>query len=277
MASHPDDHLLQLFGERPAILVTDPNTAGVYDTVYVDLDDDYQFGDEKPVTKSSPASYRDMNGDGYTDLSGGLLYFISDGETVLPGGVMRFTEARDRDAFTSAPARCSPGRATTTPRSGTRDADRVQHPRPGRRQRPRAVLRRPRRPAGRSALLGRRNLSRRRIGGAPKAKGAPFGDIYFSFEFSTQFGYLLATRHGIDVTSNSYGSSAADNDGYDAASQEADFLYNGTRTTPVFSTATARPASARRPRRSRWPASRSAPPRSSAAPAGTRSRTRARS
>ena len=64
------------------------------------------------------------------------------------------------------------------------------------------------------------------IGGAPKAKGAPFGDIYFSFEFSTQFGYLLATRHGIDVTSNSYGSSAADNDGYDAASQEADLIYN---------------------------------------------------
>ena len=62
MASHPDDHLLQLFGERPAILVTDPNTAGVYETVYVDLDDDYQFGDEKPVTKESPASYRDMNG-----------------------------------------------------------------------------------------------------------------------------------------------------------------------------------------------------------------------
>ena len=79
------------------------------------------------------------------------------------------------------------------------------------------------------------------IGGAPKAKGAPFGDIYFSFEFSTQFGYLLATRHGIDVTSNSYGSSAADNDGYDAASQEADLLYNGTRTTPVFSTGNGAP------------------------------------
>ena len=105
MASHPDDHLLQLFGERPAILVTDPNTAGVYDTVYVDLDDDYQFGDEKPVTKSSPASYRDMNGDGYNDLSGGLLYFISDGQTVLPGGVMRFTDGTQayRDAFTFGP------------------------------------------------------------------------------------------------------------------------------------------------------------------------------
>ena len=47
------------------------------------------------------------------------------------------------------------------------------------------------------------------IGGAPKAKLAPYGDIYFSFEFSTQFGYFLATRQGVDVTSNSYGSSTS--------------------------------------------------------------------
>ena len=72
LGSHPDDYLLELYGERPAFLVTDPHTAGVYDTVYVDLDDDYDFSDEKPVTKGSPASYRDLNGDGYTDLSGGL-------------------------------------------------------------------------------------------------------------------------------------------------------------------------------------------------------------
>ena len=82
LGGHPDDYLLALYGERPAFLVTDPNTAGVYDTVYVDLDGDHDFSDEKPVTKASPASYRDMNGDGYTDLSGGLLYYISDGVDV---------------------------------------------------------------------------------------------------------------------------------------------------------------------------------------------------
>ena len=90
LGSHPDDYLLALFGERAAFLVTDPNTAGVYDTVYVDLDNDHDFSDEKPVTKASPASYRDMDGDGYTDLSGGLLYFISDGSTFLPGGADAF-------------------------------------------------------------------------------------------------------------------------------------------------------------------------------------------
>ncbi len=90
LGSHPDDHLLQLYGERPAFLVTDPHTAGVYDTIYVDLDNDYSFADEKPVTKASPASYRDMNGDGYTDMSGGLLYYISDGATPIPGGLDAF-------------------------------------------------------------------------------------------------------------------------------------------------------------------------------------------
>ena len=32
------------------------------------------------------------------------------------------------------------------------------------------------------------------IGGAPKAKAAPMGDIYFGFEFSTQFAYFLTER-----------------------------------------------------------------------------------
>jgi hypothetical protein len=90
LGSHPDDYLLAQYEERPAFLVVDSKTAGVYDTVYVDLDDDHSFADEKPVTKSSPSSYRDMNGDGYTDLSGGLLYFISDGETTIPGGPTLF-------------------------------------------------------------------------------------------------------------------------------------------------------------------------------------------
>ena len=79
------------------------------------------------------------------------------------------------------------------------------------------------------------------IGGAPHAKLAPFGDIYFSFDFSTQLGYFLSTRQGVDITSNSYGSSDVDNDGWDAASQEADVIHNGRRTTPLFSTGNGAP------------------------------------
>src|SRR4029077_19960901 len=67
-----------------------PRGAGAYDTADVYLSDDYDFSDEKPVTKSSPVSYRDLNGDGYTDLSGGLVYYISDGKTPVPGGPTDF-------------------------------------------------------------------------------------------------------------------------------------------------------------------------------------------
>ena len=74
------------------------------------------------------------------------------------------------------------------------------------------------------------------LGGAPHAKLAPYGDIYLGFETSTQIGYLFSTEYGIDVTSNSYGSSDADNDGFDAASQEADIIYDGSSSTPIFST-----------------------------------------
>ena len=54
----------------------------------------------------------------------------------------------------------------------------------------------------------------------------------------------LLPRHptlGVDVTSNSYGSSNVDNDGWDAASQEADVIHAGRRTTPLFSTGNGAP------------------------------------
>ena len=66
-----------------------------YDTIYVDLDDDYQFGDEKPVTKGSPVSYRDMNGDGYIDLSGGLALLHLRRPDSIPGGIDEFGDDDD--------------------------------------------------------------------------------------------------------------------------------------------------------------------------------------
>ena len=74
------------------------------------------------------------------------------------------------------------------------------------------------------------------IGGAPKAKLAPMGDIYFSLRLLDPVRLLPdpepAGQLRIDVTSNSYGNSESDNDGFDAASQEAD-IWNtafGVRT-----------------------------------------------
>lgn len=227
--SHPDDHLLALFGERPAFLVTDSTTPGVYDTVYVDLDNDYSFEDEKPVTRESPAAYRDMNGDGYTDLSGGLLYYISDGATAVPGGL---------DAFNVLDTSFGPGELLAW--SGDYDPAIGGH---GTLTASNVV--------GQgvinglaptfSDLPGDGKYPGAVIGGAPDAKLAPYGDIYFSFEFSTQLGYFLASRRGVDITSNSYGSSAVDNDGWDAASQEADVIHNGRATTALFSTGNGAP------------------------------------
>jgi hypothetical protein len=76
-------------GERAAILVVDENTAGVYDTVYVDLNYNYDFTDDAPARLTRDFTYQetaalDYDYDGLNDVSGGLVYFISDGATAVP-------------------------------------------------------------------------------------------------------------------------------------------------------------------------------------------------
>ncbi len=87
-AVHPDPDLASLYRERPGVLLVDRARANSYDTVYVDLDNDHDFTDEKPVTRDDPLVLRDMDGDGWPDLSGGLLYWISDGRTPPPGAYL---------------------------------------------------------------------------------------------------------------------------------------------------------------------------------------------
>jgi hypothetical protein len=235
LTSHPDDYLLQLYGERPAVLVTDPNQAGVYDTVYVDLNDDYSFGDEKPVTRESPASYRDIDGDGYADLSGGLLYYISDGQTTIPGGPTDFADGQTPGPgdFLAWTGDFDPG----IEGHGTLTASNVVGQAVINGKAPQfADL-----PGGKKGEGG--TIPGMVLGGAPNAKLAPMGDIYFSFSTATQFAYLLTNEYGVQVTSNSYGTSTSDNDGMDAASIEADSIHNafGNSTTPVFSTGNGAP------------------------------------
>ncbi|RMH00310.1 MAG: hypothetical protein D6706_04270 [Chloroflexi bacterium] len=76
-------------GERAAVLVVDENTPGVYDTVYVDLNYNYDFTDDTPARLSRDFTYQevaclDYDLDGLNDVSGGLVYFISDGATAVP-------------------------------------------------------------------------------------------------------------------------------------------------------------------------------------------------
>ncbi len=78
--------------EHVAVLVVDEHEAGVYDTVYVDMNGNFDFTDDKPVTKDDPVAYLDFwdsaaggpGQDGYPDISGGLLYFIADGTNPIP-------------------------------------------------------------------------------------------------------------------------------------------------------------------------------------------------
>ncbi len=99
VGTHPDNDLRDfIWGEKPAVLVTDPITPGVYSTVYVDLNDNYDFRDDAPLTRAdttNPAtldatyndmiSYLDVTGDGLADISGGMLYFIGNGANCVPG------------------------------------------------------------------------------------------------------------------------------------------------------------------------------------------------
>ncbi len=80
---HVDPYLSQVYFAPVTVLVLDSTTSGYYDTVYVDLDNDYDFTDEVTVNKSQPISWHDLDGDGLSDISGGMVYYISNAESVL--------------------------------------------------------------------------------------------------------------------------------------------------------------------------------------------------
>lgn len=94
LGHHPDGAFSAVRQEFMGVLVVDAETAGVYDTVYVDLDGDHDFTDEKPATKASPLAWRDVDGDAVADLSGGLLYYIADGTLPVPGAYLWGIEDR---------------------------------------------------------------------------------------------------------------------------------------------------------------------------------------
>ena len=100
IGSHPDNSLASVAdviskaffkgaakaqaGERAGVLVVDEQTSGVYDTVYVDLNYDYDFRNDAPARLSRDFSSReaaclDYDQDGLNDISGGLVYFVSTG------------------------------------------------------------------------------------------------------------------------------------------------------------------------------------------------------
>ena len=200
------------------VLVVDSNQPYVYDTVYVDLDNDNDFTDEKPCNISSPVSYRDdynsssgqyvdkwNGGDGYPDWSGGMIYFIADGKTPIPysdvyasyyGLPLRIPGNGDLVAFI--------GEFFYGYTHGTMCS---------------------------SSALGRGRLFNGwPIGMAPKAKLIPlpfYGNVFDIWTF-TQEGYdgngSTLYDGNAQITSNSFGWSAVHNDGWYYIDRMADYI-----------------------------------------------------
>jgi len=104
-----DDTLTGFYCGKVGVLVVDENVAGVYDTVYVDLNFDFNFTNDKRLTQADPIAVADVwdttilpaggpGQDGVDDISGGLLYFIASsqqitGEVVISNAVGTETSA----------------------------------------------------------------------------------------------------------------------------------------------------------------------------------------
>lgn len=278
VGTHPDFDLRDyVWGERPAVLVTDPNVAGVYDTVVVDLDDDYNFGNDKPLTKADTSSaaaleatknnmvsYRDMNGDGAADISGGALYFIADGASCIP--------ASDYVWGCPGPYAPIPGNGDLVAFSGSTFDRAYSHGTQcasnvvgqGVVQNASLGLDNSFLPSFRDLPPGPGKPAAAVYGMAPGAKVVNVADIYYNHESSTVDAYLFATVgwDGIDQTgwdlvngvpasdtdiivanSNSYGDSAGDNDGWDFRGQVVAFLqrWYGPYEQYLFSTGNGAP------------------------------------
>ena len=104
---HPDEKLNILLGMRPGLILFNGSAAaaGPFDSVMTDLDGDFNMSDEKRAwintdwatfNATAELMFQDLDGDGIQDVSGGMVYFISDGVREIPYAsrqidVMNFT------------------------------------------------------------------------------------------------------------------------------------------------------------------------------------------
>ena len=209
IGSHPDKIFQQKFGERVAVLVVDENTPGVYDTVYVDLNRNYNFNDDTPSKKASPTACGTYAG---TSYSGGLVYFIADGVHSVPasnwyyglgapgnGNLVAFALNDFTEGGGNHGQLCASAVAAQGIINGNAPPFKPLYFNPG------------------DGMV---------VGGGKDAKLVNNGNHYLSpfvedaFLFSTK-GYdgTPNTADDIQIVSNSFGLSAVDNDGWDLESR----------------------------------------------------------
>jgi subtilisin family serine protease len=229
---HPDINLAQL-GAKPdlgiqyelaGVLIVDEEDDGRYDTVYVDVDNDRDFTDEKPVTRDDPLSWRDMDGDAVADLSGGLLYFISDGALPFPASwTAGLDEVLPQGEFI--------GLMYGSGTHGTWCASNVVA-------------------QGRLGVPAERDLRFRDLPGsgepaainfgmAPGARFVSIGDIYSggtaaAYRYAVYGTTLEREDDDLQVTSNSYGQPGLVEDGWDASSRIVDYYVRKVNPSVSF-------------------------------------------
>jgi hypothetical protein len=242
IGSHPDKTLEFWwgFGERAAVLVVDETSAGVYETVYVDLNFNLDFSDDKPLRRGDEISYLDWTGDGVADISGGMIYFIADGLNSIPacdwlwGGFLCPPPSNgDLVAFilndpTEAAADHGQLVASAIAGQGAVDHPDVEGAYPTWK------------PEGVGLVQG----------GGKDAKLVANGNFYLTpfledaFLFSA-YGYdgLAGTEDDIQIVSNSYGFSSVDYDGWDGDSRLIDYIqrYVNPTVSVLFSTGNGAP------------------------------------
>lgn len=207
---HPDD-TLRLFWYGPeyvGVLLVDESTAGVYDTVYVDLDNDHDFTDEKAARKGDELAYRDLDGDGFPDVSGGMVYFIADGVNGVPySDIVSFIY----------------GVPNVIPASGSLVAFMITDLTEG--------------GGDHGTLVASSMVAQGAIGGgvvrgmAPDAKVIAVGNIYQGGGFFDVFFFVADGYDGVpgtgdeaDIVNMSFGVSGVVNDGWDFQARFIDFL-----------------------------------------------------
>ncbi len=235
---HPDTSLeYYVHGERIGVLVVDENGDDVFESVYVDLNDNHDFSDDAVTNKASPTACWDYNEDGYSDISGGLVYFIADG-LHWPQGMdwywgpsSYFYPPTNGDlvAFMfDDPLGSAAGHGTLTASGivgqGKIDGD------------PSEFTTAESRPSWKPTSVGGMIQ-----GGGKDVKIIAVGDSYLNFEDSTETAWYFAefgvdgygdTNDGAQITSNSYGSSDTDNDEWDVRSR----LLTRLNTRPYYRT-----------------------------------------
>ncbi len=92
VGSHTDRLLTDFHKEAVKVLVVDEKEAGIYDTVYVDLNNNKDFTDDKPCRRGDETAVRDRDGDGLNDETGGMVYFIADGANPPPPGRLLYAK-----------------------------------------------------------------------------------------------------------------------------------------------------------------------------------------